>query len=167
MGRTVAWLCLLMVLLTCLIVLLRYGFGIGSIALQESLTYLHGTVFMLGAVVAVKRGGHVRVDIFYRRFAARTQALVDLFGTLLFLLPFSVFLLFWCWDYVLASWQLREGSADAGGLAYVYLLKSLIPLTAVLLFLQGLAELARNLLRVRGLADPLLELDSQAATDLL
>jgi TRAP-type mannitol/chloroaromatic compound transport system permease small subunit len=150
LGRAVAWLTLAMMIVTCIVVVLRYGFGIGSIGLQESVIYLHATVFMLGAAVAVQRGAHVRVDIFYRRFEPRRRALVDLLGALLFLLPLSLFMLVWCWDYVMASWQIREGSADAGGLPAVFLLKTLIPVTAVLLAVQALVEIAMNGLRLAG-----------------
>ena len=87
-GRFIAWLCLLLVVLTVSVVLLRYLFGMGSIAVQESITYVHSIIFMLGLAVALQRGGHVRVDIFYRNFSVRRKAWIDLLGGLLFLLPF-------------------------------------------------------------------------------
>ena len=135
-----------MVALTFIIVLLRYGFNIGSVAVQESVTFLHAMVFLLGAAYTLRRDEHVRVDIFYQRFSERRQALVDVAGSLLFLVP-SCFFIFWIsLDYVGASWSIYEGSREAGGLPGVFLLKSLIPLTAVLLALQGLAFAARRLL---------------------
>ena len=135
-----------MVVLTFVIVVLRYGFNIGSIALQESVTYLHAMVFLLGAAYTLRRDEHVRVDIFYQRFSERRKALVDVAGTLLFLIP-CCFYIFWVsLDYVEASWSIYEGSREAGGLPAVFLLKSLIPLTAALLGLQGLAFGARRFL---------------------
>ena len=145
-GRAVAWLTLAMMAVTGLVVALRYGLGVGSIALQESVTYLHACVFLLGAAFTLKRDGHVRVDIFYRGFSARGRAWVNSVGTLVFLLPLCVFLFATSWDFAVQSWSIREVSSDPGGIPAVFLLKSLLPLAAVTLGLQGLAELARNLL---------------------
>ncbi|RMF98846.1 MAG: TRAP transporter small permease subunit [Gammaproteobacteria bacterium] len=146
-GRGVAWLTLAMVLLTVAIVVLRYLFDLGWIWLQETVTWMHAAVFMLAAAYTLARDEQVRVDIFYAAAGRRRQALIDVLGTLLFLLPFCAFLLVESWPYVLESWQIREGSREAGGLLYpaVPLLKSCIPLTAILLLLQGLATLARKL----------------------
>ena len=149
-GRLLAWLCLALALTTCLVVLLRYGIGIGSIAIQESATYMHGMVFMLGAAYTLKLDGHVRVDIFYRRFSPRGKAWVDSVGCILFLLPFCVFVTGISWPFVAEAWRILEGSPDPGGIHGVFLLKSLIPLMALSLFLQGLAELARNALVLVG-----------------
>ena len=149
-GRGVAWLTLLMVLLSCLIVVLRYGFNIGSVALQESLTYLHATVFLLGAAYTLKHDGHVRVDIFYRGYSARGKAWVNALGSLVFLLPVSLFLLIFSWDYAANAWAIREGSPHAGGIPLLFLLKSLIPLTALTLALQALADTLRGLLTLMG-----------------
>ncbi|MDJ0877118.1 MAG: TRAP transporter small permease subunit [Halieaceae bacterium] len=149
-GRWLAWLCLALALSVCLVVLLRYGLGTGSIALQESSTYLHALVFMLGAAYTLKHDGHVRVDIFYRRFSTRGKAWVNSVGCILFLLPFSVFVFAMSWPFVAEAWRILEGSPDPGGIHGVFLLKSLIPLMAVSLMLQGLAELARNALVLVG-----------------
>jgi TRAP-type mannitol/chloroaromatic compound transport system permease small subunit len=86
-GEWVAWLSLAMVLVTFAVVLLRYAFDIGSIALQESVTYMHAVLFMLGIAYTLGRNGHVRVDIFYERLSRRGRARVDLIGTLLLLIP--------------------------------------------------------------------------------
>ncbi len=141
-GTVIAWLTLLMVLLTFVVVVLRYGFDLGWIWLQESVTWMHAAVFMLGAGYTLKRDEHVRVDIFYRRLTARRKAIVDLLGTLIFLLPVAVFLVISSWDYVYRSWVFREASREAGGLPYPFvpILKSLIPATAGMLILQGIAN---------------------------
>jgi len=149
-GRAVSWLCLLMVLLSCLIVVLRYGFNIGSVALQESLTYLHATVFLLGAAYTLKNDGHVRVDIFYRGYTERGKAWVNALGSLVFLLPMSLILLLSGWDYALRSWEILEGSPHADGIPALFLLKSLIPLSAATLVLQALADTFRGLLTLVG-----------------
>ena len=136
-GRTVSWLTLLMVLLTFAIVILRYGMNQGWIWLQESVTYLHALVFMTAAAWAFQTDDHVRVDIFYRDRSGRHKAWVNLIGTLIFLVPFSIFLIVIGWDYVAASWLTMEGSREAGGLPLVYLLKSLILIMPALLLIQS------------------------------
>jgi len=155
-GRAVAWLTLAMVLVTFVVVVLRYWFDTGWIWLQETVTWMHAAVFMLAAAYTLAEDAQVRVDIFYREAGPRGRALVDAAGCLLFLLPFSVFLASASFDYVQTAWTIREGSREAGGLAYpaVPLLKSLIPLTAALLGLQGLVLLLRSLLTLSGRASP-------------
>ena len=137
-GRAVAWLTLAMVLITVGVVIARYGFRWGSIAVQESVVYLHAAVFMLGAAYALRHDAHVRVDIVYRKVSPRRQAWIDLLGVLFLLLPVCVYIFAASTDYVAAAWGVREGSREAGGLPLVYLLKTLIPITAVLLAWEGL-----------------------------
>jgi TRAP-type mannitol/chloroaromatic compound transport system permease small subunit len=144
-GKTVAWLAVVLVLATGLVVLLRYVFQTGSIALQESLLYINALLFTLGGAYTLKHDGHVRVDIFYSKFTPRNKALLNLFGTLVFLLPFCVLVLWFSWDYVSASWRVWEGSAETSGLQFVYLLKTTILLLAGFLFWQGIAELIKNI----------------------
>jgi TRAP-type mannitol/chloroaromatic compound transport system permease small subunit len=145
-GRALAWLCLGMALLTALVVVLRYGFNVGSILAQEAVIYMHGGLFLLGTAYALKSGAHVRVDIFYRAFSPRTRAWIDSLGGIVFLLPLCVFILVSSWNYVQESWAMREASPEPGGIPAVFLLKSLIPLAAVNLALQGTAEVLRNAL---------------------
>jgi TRAP-type mannitol/chloroaromatic compound transport system permease small subunit len=149
-GRAVSWLTLLMVIVTFVVVVLRYVFDTGWIALQESVTYMHAMVFLVGASWAMQQEAHVRVDIFYSRFSARTRAWIDLFGSLLLLLPVMLFVAWISWKYVGDSWAVLEGSREAGGLPGVYLLKSLIVVMAVMLILQALVQIARSLQTVRG-----------------
>ena len=151
LGRAVSWLTLGMVLLTFLVVVLRYLFDLGWIAMQESVTYLHATVFLGGAAYTLRHDGHVRVDVFYQRFPPRAQAWVDLWGTLLLLMPVCGFIAWVSWDYVLQSWELGEGSREAGGLPGVYLLKGMILVMAASLVMQGVALLLRSLLTLGGL----------------
>ena len=136
-GKTVAWLTVMMVLLTFTIVVLRYGFNLGWIWLQESLTYLHVMVFTVAAAWTLQQDGHVRVDIFYAEMSDRQRAWVDLVGTLLFLVPFCIFVLIIAWPYVANSWKLLESSREAGGLPLVFLLKSLILVMPALLLGQA------------------------------
>ena len=135
-GRGVSWLLLVLVLVTFSVVILRYGFNLGWIWLQELIVYLHSAVFLLAAAWAFQADEHVRVDIFYRGKSPRHQAWVNLLGTMLLVVPFSIYLLWVGWGYVSASWQVLEGSREAGGLDFVYLLKTLMLLLPVLLLLQ-------------------------------
>lgn len=144
-GRGSAWLSLMMVLVTLLIVLLRYVFQIGSIALQESVIYVNALVFTLGAAYTLKEQGHVRVDIFYSGFAPRQKALVDTVGVIAFLFVTVGFIAWSSWDYVSVSWRISESSPETSGLPYVYLLKSTIYLLVGLLSLQGVSELIKSL----------------------
>ena len=143
-GRVVSVAVLLMTLITFVVVVLRYGFDTGWIALQESVMYLHAFLFMLGAAYTLGEDAHVRVDIFYRRFSAKKKALVNLIGALLLLLPTCIFIIVMSWDYVATSWRLLESSKEAGGLPLVFVLKSLIPVFCGLLILQGTADILRN-----------------------
>ncbi len=158
-GRAASWLSLLMVLVTFAVVVLRYAFDLGWIAMQESITYMHAVLFLAGAAYTLRHQGHVRVDIFYRRFSPRTQAWVDLLGTLLLLMPLCLFIFFISWDYVADSWSLFEGSREAGGLDGVFLLKSMILVMAGLLVLQGVAILLRCKLLLGGYIDQLYDGD--------
>ena len=149
-GKLVAWLSLLLILTTCGVVFLRYGLGGGSIALQESSSYVHAGLFMLAMAFTLKQGGHVRVDVFYRSFSPRKQAWVDIIGTLVFLFPVCILIFVLSFDYVVNSWAIRETSQEGAGLPFVYGLKSLLLILPSLLMIQGLSELIKNLLFVLG-----------------
>ena len=152
-GRAIAWCTLLMVLVTFAVVVLRYLFDTGWIAMQESITWLHATVFMLGSAYTLKHGGHVRVDIFYQKLGMRGKAWVNLLGTLFLLFPVVLFIAWVSWDYVAESWKVLEGSREAGGLPGVFLLKTLILLLPLLLFLQGLSLALKSLRLITGGGD--------------
>lgn len=145
-GRIIAWLTLAMVLVTFAVVVLRKLFETGSIALQESVSYLHAAVFMLATAYTLKHDGHVRVDIFYQKYSVRTRAWVDLLGTLLLLFPVCLYIFFSSLGYVSASWSMLEGSREAAGLDGVFLLKTAIPVMAILLLLQGCSIILHKLL---------------------
>jgi len=149
-GRLIAWLTIVMVTLVVLVVVTRYFLEIGSIALQESITYLHCLVFLMGLAFTLKHDGHVRVDIFYRGFSRKSKARINLIGGILFLVPVCFLVLVTSWDYVLASWKIRETSVENNGLPFVYLLKTLMLLMPVSLLLQGIAEIIKNGLVVIG-----------------
>ncbi|MDD1506277.1 TRAP transporter small permease subunit [Pseudomonas sp. CNPSo 3701] len=150
LGKACSWLTLFLVLGTTIVVVLRYGFGIGATALQEAVLYAHALVFMGAAAWALQRNAHVRVDIFYQQFSGRRQALVEILGNLLFLLPLCLFLGWASWDYVSNAWATHEGSSESGGLKFVYLQKSIILLLVVSLSLQGVSNLIKALYVISG-----------------
>jgi TRAP-type mannitol/chloroaromatic compound transport system permease small subunit len=149
-GRVISWLTVVMVTLVVTVVVMRYFLEMGSIAMQELVTYIHALVFMLGIAFTLKRGGHVRVDIFYRNFPAKRKALVDLLGGLLFLIPVTLLIFFTSWDYVAASWAIAETSAENNGLPFIYLLKTLMLIMPGMLLLQGIAEVLKSALILAG-----------------
>jgi TRAP-type mannitol/chloroaromatic compound transport system permease small subunit len=139
-GRSVAWLALAVVLLQFALVAARYIFGLGSVWVGETVIYAHAAVFMLAAAWTLQAGGHVRVDIFYADASARTKAVIDLMGSLLLLLPFMVVLLWLSVPYAARSWAILEHSQETSGLPIVFVLKTLIPIFALLMALQGISQ---------------------------
>jgi len=144
-AAVVRWLVLLMVLAQFAIVVGRYVFGVNSIAAQESVLYLHATLFMLSAGYTLLVDKHVRVDVFYAKLSAGARRRIEIFGHLVFLLPTMIALIYWSWPSVVNAWKILEGPISVGGIKAVFLMKSLIPAFCVLLILQSLALLIRLL----------------------
>ena len=142
-GHAAAWLVLVVVLLQFALVVARYLFGLGSLWLSETVIYAHATLFLLAGAWTLSVDAHVRVDIFYADASLRAKAVIDLIGAVLLLLPFALVLLWLSWPYVERSWAILEHSQEASGLPLVFALKTLIPLFAVLMALQGLAQAIR------------------------
>lgn len=138
-GRIVSWLLLAMVVVQFAIVIMRYVYGLSSIFIQESIVYMHATLFMICSAYTLKHDGHVRVDVFYRDAAPKTKALVNLLGSIFFLLP--VCSVFWwkSWQFVIQSWSVHEGSRETSGIQAVYLLKTELWLFAALMAAQGIS----------------------------
>lgn len=151
-GRAVAWFTLAMVLLTTIIVVMRYVFDAGLIWMQESVIWMHAAVFMVGAAYTLLHEEHVRVDIFYRKMSKRRQAIVDLFGVIIFLLPLCGFLALMAFDFAAVSWSIKETSREPGGLPYpmIPLLKSLVIVMPVAVALQGVSMMLRALATIRS-----------------
>ena len=146
-GKCVSWLVLALVLLVGYDVTMRYLFQSGSVALQELEWHLFSIIFLLGAAYTFKHDEHVRLDLFYQsRFMDDyKRAWVNLLGGIFFLVPFCVLIVVCAWPFLLQSYQYAEGSPDPGGLPYRWILKSAIPLGFILLTLQGLADILKNL----------------------
>ena len=152
-GRSVAWVLLFVVLVQFAVVLLRYAFGLGSIWLSESIIYGHAAVLMLAAAWTLRDDGHVRIDVLYANASPRTKAWVDLLGALLLLLPFMLVLAWFAVPYVARSWAILERSRETSGLPAVFLLRTLIPLFALLMALQGVSQAIRAAAVLAGRAE--------------
>jgi TRAP-type mannitol/chloroaromatic compound transport system permease small subunit len=149
-GRAASWCALFIVVTGFAVVLMRYVLGLGSLWLQESILYAHAALFLLAAAWTLREGGHVRVDVFYASASPRARAWVDLLGALLLLLPFTFTVIWFSLPYVERSWAIFERSRETSGLPLVFVLKTLIPLFAVLLALQGVAQAVRALAVLGG-----------------
>lgn len=159
LGRFVSWFVLAIVVITFTVVVMRYAFNTGSVFMQESISYFHNYVIMLGMGYTLLKGAHVRVDIFYRPASAKKKAWVNLLGFLFLLLPTCVFIFYIAWEYVAASWEILEGSQEAGGVDARYLFKSTILLMPVLMIIQGIAESLKAILIIKGYEQHVLALD--------
>ena len=140
-----------MVIVTFVVVVMRYVFDAGLIWLQESVIWMHAAVFMLGAAYTLRDEEHVRVDVFYRKMSARRRAWVNLTGVVIFLLPLCLFLAWNSFDFVTQSWRIREMSRESGGLPYplIPMLKSILLLMPLAVALQGLSLFLASLRRLR------------------
>jgi TRAP-type mannitol/chloroaromatic compound transport system permease small subunit len=152
-GHAASWLILPVVLISFTVVMLRYVLGKGYPWLQESYIWLHGLAFMLAAAWVLREEGHVRVDLFYRRWSARGRAWADLIGVFVFMLPMLAVIFFSAWPLLERSWRIREKSPTADGLEWLFLLKTAVPIFCVLVALQGLAMAARSVLTIAGRDD--------------
>jgi TRAP-type mannitol/chloroaromatic compound transport system permease small subunit len=147
-GLTVRWLALAMVLLQFAIVVMRYLFGLSFVFLGEGVLYMHAALFMLGAGYTLLVDEHVRVDIFYSRRDEKGRARVNAAGAALLLIPSLVLILWVSWPYVRNSVSILEGAISVGGIPASFLLKGLIPAFCLLLLIQGIACLLRDLARL-------------------
>ncbi|WBU56630.1 TRAP transporter small permease subunit [Paracoccus sediminicola] len=147
-GQTVRWLALLLLAVQFAIVLLRYVFGIGAIWADEIVLYTHASLFMLASGYTLLMDRHVRVDIFYAKWSPRGRALLDLAGHMLLLMPTLAVIAWWSFPAIRNSWAIREGAISVGGLPFSYLLKSLTLAFCLLLAIQGLALILRDLARL-------------------
>ncbi len=129
-------------------VVMRYVFNDVSIAFQELEWHLFSAVFLIGVPYAIRASGHVRVDIVYERLSSRVQAIIDMLGTLLFLLPFCLLVAWYGIDFAKESYALGETSGDPGGLAYRWVIKAMIPISFLLMVITGIGMFVHSLNRI-------------------
>ena len=151
-GKFSSWFNLLLVILICLDVCMRYLFNFSVIWVIELETYFFAIIFLLGSGYAFQQEKHVRVDIFYQQFSEKRKAWINLLGGLLFLIPWCIILVYVGSKYGWMSFKIRESSSQPGGLPAIYILKSFISICFVLLLLQGLASITKSVLTLRRLS---------------
>ncbi|ABI65853.1 TRAP transporter small permease subunit [Maricaulis maris] len=150
------WFALGLVVATAIIVIQRYVFGYASTKLAESVIYMHALLFLLSSGSTLLHGGHVRVDVFFAKMSPQGRAWVDLLGTYLALIPMSFLILWSSTGYLNSTWRILESSRESDGLAFVFLLKTAIPLFAILMILQGFSMAARAAMTLGGQKPPAL-----------
>ena len=139
-----------LILLVFSTVFFRYVFNMSYIIIQEIIMYLHALIFMFGISYALKENSHVKIDVLYNTLNKRTQRVISIAGLVSFILPTALFIIYISIDMVTQSWMILEGSSEAGGLNLVFILKSLIPISGVLIFLQGISELIKHIRVLRS-----------------
>jgi len=132
-------------------VIMRYMFNDVSIGMQELEWHLYSTIFLLGVSYAIRHDGHVRVDVIYERLGVNRQGWVDLFGCLVFLLPFTLLVFYYGLGFVAESWDMSEQSGDPGGLPYRWAIKSMIPIAFLSMAISGVGLVLNAINRIRGL----------------
>jgi TRAP-type mannitol/chloroaromatic compound transport system permease small subunit len=150
LGNITAILLLLMMFNILLNVILRYFFSYGSIAMQEMEWHLFSVMFLLGISYALQDEAHVRVDFIYDRFSNKRKALINIIGTILFLIPFALFIIYGSYEFVFDAYAVAEISENPGGLTHRWIIKAMIPLSFFILFLSGISYIFKNLQTIRG-----------------
>ncbi|MDX1809407.1 MAG: TRAP transporter small permease subunit [Sulfurospirillaceae bacterium] len=144
-GNILIVMLLLMILNVFYDVIMRYAFHENSIAMQELEWHFFAIIILFGTSYSLKENAHVRVDFLYDRFSERTQAVINIIGTLLFLLPFTLLIIYGSYTYVMDSYSIGETSGDPGGLKYLWAIKAMIPLSFMVLFLEGINYIIQNI----------------------
>lgn len=148
-GNLVSWITLLLVLVVCYDVFTRYLLKESSVALQELEWHLFALIFLLSAAYTLQIDGHVRVDVIYSNLTEKKKAWIDFFGSIIFLIPLCLMVIFASKDFVVISFIMKETSPNPGGLPARYILKAVIPLSFFLLLLQGIALTFKSFLVIK------------------
>ena len=142
-AKILTYLLVSMIILVFITVIIRYMLNISYVALQELVMYFHALIFMFGVSYALKEKSHVKIDIIYNSLSKKNQYFISMLGTIIFIIPTSLFIVYSSMDMVTQSWSLLEGSSEAGGLDLVFILKSVIPIAGFLIFLQALSDIIK------------------------
>ena len=149
-GKYTSWLTTALVLVVVFDVIVRYVFNESSVAIQELEWHLFAILFLMGAAITLQKDDHVRVDLFYSKFNVRQKAWLNIIGTIIFLIPFTLLIIYASQNYALNSFALNESSPDPGGLPARYILKAFIPLSFMLLLLEGISLLFKSILEIKN-----------------
>lgn len=149
LGKIFSWFTLLLILVVCIDVLLRYAFNYSIVAMQELEWHIFAVMFLMGDSFTLLKDGHVRVDVFYVKYSEKTKAIINIIGTILFLIPLCVLIIWTSYEFAAISFRINETSPDGGGLPARYIIKSFIPISFFFLFLQGLSMLFNSILTLK------------------
>ena len=149
LGRIVSWTSFLLVLVVCYDVIMRYLFRVSSVGIQELEWHIFAFMFLMAAGYTLKHDKHVRVDVIYQKLSDKNQAIINLVGSIVFLIPFSVLVIWASQSFVAMSFTIGEGSPDPGGLPYRFLLKALIPLGFFFVLLQGISIAVESYIKIK------------------
>ncbi len=150
MGIMLAVLLLVMVLNVAYDVLMRYLFHASSVGMQEMEWHIFSIIILFGVGVSLRHEAHVRVDFLYDRMRSRSKAIINIIGTLLFLIPLSLLILFGAFDFVMDAYTSHEISEDPGGLPYRWIIKSMIPTAMGFLLLSAMGYILQNIKKIRS-----------------
>ncbi|MES9938570.1 MAG: TRAP transporter small permease subunit [Sedimenticola sp.] len=145
-AETTAWLNVVLVLVILLQVVMRYGFNRGMVPLEELMWHLYAVAFMFGMAYSITNDSHIRVDIVHMSLPKRAQHLFEILGILLLLMPFLWILFDHSTGWVAEAYRVGESSANPTGLPYRWIIKAVVPITAVLMFIAALARLIQETL---------------------
>ena len=147
-GSFCSWLSFALVILITLDVFLRYIFNFSSASLYELEWHFFAIIFLLGSSITLQNDQHVRVDVFYNKLSNKKKEIVNLTGNIFFLLPFSIVIFYTSLPFVEDSLKIMESSPDPGGLPYRFIIKLVIPLSFLLLALQGTINIIKNIKKI-------------------
>lgn len=152
-GKAISWLSFILVLIVTGDVVSRYIFNASSVAVQELEWHIFAALFLLGATYTLRVDDHVRVDVMYSLLNNRKKAWINLIGTIVFLIPFCLLVIYTSYRFVYNSWLFGEISPDPGGLPARYIIKSVLPLSFLLLLIQGISMFLTSLINIMKLED--------------
>lgn len=162
-GKITAFVMIIMLLNVFYDVIMRYFFKSGSIALQELEWHLFSVLFLLGISYSLKEDGHVRVDVIYDGLSTRKKAVINIVGSIIFLIPFSLLIAFGSMEFVMEAYQTGEISGDPGGLTHRWIIKALLPFSFFILVIVTIGSVIKNINRYISAENKVINLDDRRA----
>ena len=148
-GKILSILMILLILNVFYDVIAKYFFNGGSIAMQEMEWHLFGVIILFGMSYALREEAHVRVDFLYNNFSAKTQSIINILGTIFFIIPLAILIIYGSYDFVMDSYEMNEISEDPGGLTHRWIIKAMIPLSFIYLIITSIGYILDNIKKYR------------------
>ena len=145
-GKILVLIMILLILNVFYDVISRYFFYLLSIALQELEWHFFGVMILFGMSYTLKTEGHVRVDFIYNNLSPKKQALINILGTIFFIIPFAIFIVYGSYDFVMDSYTTNEISDDPGGLTHRWIIKAMIPISFIYLVITSIGYIIQNII---------------------